>query len=257
MILDAHTHAVDWDEPAHSPVSFATYLHRARAAGIGGSVVFSGFAEDYAPRNRDVAALVARHPGRLIGFCFVHARRDAGNVHGIVEHAIGELDMRGIKVHRKDAPLTDEICDAAQVFGLPILYDPDGEVDVAADFAARHPEVPFIVPHLGTFNDRWERQLALIDHLERLPNLHTDTSGVRSFDLLVEAVARAGASKVLFGSDGPWLHPAVELAKVRLLRLRPDQEGLILGGNLRRILSHSTWPRPRIASRVPSAAHGR
>ena len=31
---------------------------------------------------------------------------------------------------------------------------------------------------------------------------------------LVEAVGRAGPGKVLFGSDGPWLHPGVELAKV-------------------------------------------
>jgi hypothetical protein len=40
----------------------------------------------------------------------------------------------------------------------------------------------------------------------------------------------------LFGSDGPWLHPGLELHKVRLLGLPPDQEGLILGGNIIRLL---------------------
>ena len=35
---------------------------------------------------------------------------------------------------------------------------------------------------------------------------------------------RAGARKVLFGSDGPWLHPGVELAKVHALGLSPQDE---------------------------------
>ena len=71
----------------------------------------------------------------------------------------------------------------------------------------------------------------------RHPNIYTDTSGVRRFDLLEQAVRRAGARKVLFGSDGPWLHPAVELAKVRALELPPDDEALVLGGNFLRLTS--------------------
>lgn len=58
--------------------------------------------------------------------------------------------------------------------------------------------------------------------------MYTDTSGVRRFDLLQEAVKRAGAGKILFGSDGPWLHPGIELAEVRALELSPDEEQLIL-----------------------------
>jgi predicted TIM-barrel fold metal-dependent hydrolase len=41
---------------------------------------------------------------------------------------------------------------------------------------------------------------------------------------------------LVFGSDGPWLHPALELAKIRLLGLNRDEEALVVGGNLRRIL---------------------
>lgn len=74
------------------------------------------------------------------------------------------------------------------------------------------------------------------EELARLPNLYTDTAGVKRFDYVVEAVKQAGAHKVLFGSDGPWLHPALELQKVRLLKLPPDQEAFILGENLLRLL---------------------
>jgi predicted TIM-barrel fold metal-dependent hydrolase len=67
-----------------------------------------------------------------------------------------------------------------------------------------------------------------------------DTSGVRRFDLLEQAVQRAGPSKFLFGSDGPWLHPAVELAKVKLLNLSLADENLILGENFLRLVSRAT-----------------
>jgi uncharacterized protein len=76
----------------------------------------------------------------------------------------------------------------------------------------------------------------VIDQLVRYPNVYADTSGVRRFDYLVEAVRRAGARKLLFGSDGPWLHPGLELHKIRLLGLPPAQEALVLGKNALRLL---------------------
>jgi uncharacterized protein len=63
-----------------------------------------------------------------------------------------------------------------------------------------------------------------------IPHLFTDTSGVRYFDVLADAVRGAGASKVLFGTDGPWLHPAVEHAKITALQATPDDRAQMLGG---------------------------
>jgi predicted TIM-barrel fold metal-dependent hydrolase len=112
-----------------------------------------------------------------------------------------------------------------------------GETAVVELLATEYPDVAFIIPHLGSFADDWRAQLALIDHLVRHPNVYADTSGVRRFDLLQQAVQRAGARKILFGSDGPWLHPGVELAKIRALRLPPAEERLVLGGNVLRLLA--------------------
>jgi predicted TIM-barrel fold metal-dependent hydrolase len=47
---------------------------------------------------------------------------------------------------------------------------------------------------------------------------------------------RAGARKSLFGTDGPWLHPAVEIAKIYALNLNPSDQAWVLGGNLLRVL---------------------
>lgn len=57
--------------------------------------------------------------------------------------------------------------------------------------------------------------LRVIDLLVRFPNVYADSSGVRRFDYLQQAIERGGAHKVLFGSDGPWLHPALELYKIK------------------------------------------
>jgi predicted TIM-barrel fold metal-dependent hydrolase len=96
-------------------------------------------------------------------------------------------------------------------------------------------DVAFIVPHFGSFSDDWRAQ-QVVDQLVRYPNVYADTSGVRRFDYIVQAMARDGAHKVIFGSDGPWLHPGLELQKIKLLRLPPKQESLILGGNVLRLL---------------------
>jgi predicted TIM-barrel fold metal-dependent hydrolase len=114
-----------------------------------------------------------------------------------------------------------------------------GEVASVHLLAAEYPDVDFIIPHLGSFADDWRAQVLFIDILARYPNIYTDTSGVRRFDLLVEAVRTAGAGKILFGSDGPWLHPGLELAKVRALGLSAQAEAAIAGGNLLRLLSRS------------------
>jgi predicted TIM-barrel fold metal-dependent hydrolase len=142
---------------------------------------------------------------------------------------------------------------------LPVLYDVMGEVSVVELLAAEYPDVPFVIPHLGSFADDWKAQLALIDHLVRHPNVYTDTSGVRRFDLLEDAVRRAGARKLLFGTDGPWLHPGLELAKVRALRLSAAEERLVVGGNILRLMHAVRAPRVALqidafAGRVATAA---
>jgi predicted TIM-barrel fold metal-dependent hydrolase len=155
------------------------YLRRAQAAGIARSVLFATFHSDYAIANHGVARLVASDPRRFYGFAFVHARRDQGRILDLVRTAVERYGFVGIKAHRFDARISGEVCEAARFFGLPVLYDPMGEVAVAELLAQQYPDVNFILPHLGSFGDDWAAQLALIDHLVRHPNIHTDSAGVR------------------------------------------------------------------------------
>jgi uncharacterized protein len=239
MIIDCHCHAGKGDGltgPWDTNAPLREFLRWSRAAGIERTVLFAAFHSDYAHANRQVARIVASRPDRFLGFAFVHPARDRGRVAAMVREAVLGFGFVGIKVHRYDARITREICEAARAYRLPVLYDVMGEVSTVELLATEYPDVPFIIPHLGSFADDWRAQLALIDPLVRHPNIFADTSGVRRFDLLAQAVRRAGARKFLFGSDGPWLHPGVELAKVRALELPPEEEALILGGNLLRLI---------------------
>ncbi len=201
------------------------------SVGIQRTVLFPAFHSDYAMANRQVGRIVISNPNRFYGFAFVHPQRDRGQIALLIREAVERFGFVGIKVHRYDARITREICEVARAYSLPVLNDVMGEVSICELLAAEYPDVNFIIPHLGSFADDWRAQLAFIDHLARHPNIYTDTSAVRRFDLLEQAVQRAGAGKILFGSDGPWLHPGVELAKVRALELPPEQERLVLGRN--------------------------
>jgi predicted TIM-barrel fold metal-dependent hydrolase len=178
-----------------------------------------------------------------MGFAFVHPVLDKGRVDSMIREAVFGLGLVGIKVHRYDARITREICEAARRYRLPVLYDVMGEVSAAGILATEYPDVPFIIPHLGSFADEWRAQSALIDHLVRHRNIFTDTAGVRRFDILEEAVRRAGARKILFGSDGPWFHPAVELSKIEALGLSPEDRAAVLGDNILRLIGRVRIPR--------------
>lgn len=185
MIIDCHCHAGRGDlltAPWNTDAPPKDYLRRARRAGIDHTVVFAAFHSDYAEANDEVGRIASRLPERLTGFAFVHPTR--------------------------------EVCEAAQTYGLPILVDVVGQAQVVDMFAAAYPEIPFIIPHLGSFKDDFRAQQQIVDQMVRLPNVYADTSGVRRFDYLVQAVRRAGARKLLFGSDGIWLHPGHELQKI-------------------------------------------
>ena len=215
MIIDCHCHAGTGDGlsgPWDTRASLRDYLRRADQAGIDRTVLFPPFHSDYRLANRQTGSIAAQQAERFFFFAFVHARRDRGRVAPMVREAVVQFRCAGIKVHHHDARISRR---SARPPGPSDCRSCDvlGEVSTVELIATEYPDVPFIIPHLGSFADDWQAQRAMLDQLVRHPNVFADTSGVRRFDLLTEAVRRAGPGKILFGSDGPWLHPGLELAK--------------------------------------------
>jgi len=255
LVIDAHVHIGTGDGlrgPWDTQGSLPVYLSRAHPAGIRGAVIMPPLTSDYPRANAGIARIITTRPG-FLGYLFVNTRTEAGRVGERVATGVRQ-GFCGIKVHAHDARITREVADAAQRWALPVLYDPAGDTATVEMVARAYPDVAWVVPHLSSFADDWKAQCAFVDQLVRLPNVFTDTSGVRYYDLLEDAVRRAGPRKVLFGSDGPFLHPGVELAKARALPV--DATGMrdVLAGNVLRLTAPARWRfrarrRQRVAAR--------
>ena len=113
-------------------------------------------------------------------------------------------------------------------YGNPMDID-----DVAVDF----PDMPIILAHPSF---PWQDEA--ISVCLHKPQVYIDLSGwsPKYFSpTLVQYANTLLKHKVLFGSDGPLLHPALELHKITLLHLPAAQEALITGGNTR--AAYALW----------------
>jgi len=240
LIIDFHCHAGIGDgmtDPADTRAELGPYLRRAREAGIDKTVVFPTLNNDYTSAMERLSRITIRNPNRLIGFAMVNTKTDKGNIGHMLDRAVKRFGFRGVKVHGHQGMLTREVCQAAQRLRIPVIvdvFDKPWQVDLAA---REYPDVNFVVAHLGSFRDDWRIQQAVIDLMVRFPNVSADTSGVRRFSTIEQAIKRVGPKRIIFGSDGPWFHPGLELHKIRLLGLPPAAEKMVLGGNAMTLLS--------------------
>jgi len=247
MIIDCHCHAGKGDGfrgPWDTEARIDRHLARTHAAGIDKTVVFPVFNSDYATANARLARIVRRYPRELIGFASINPARDVGRAATMIRRAVEDYGFRGLKIHGLDSFPNREVCEAARLYRIPLLVDVVRRVAAVEMLAEQYPDLNFIIPHMGGFSDDWMTHMQVIDQLCRFPNVYGDTSGVRYWEILVRAVKRAGPHKIVFGSDGPLLHPALELYKIKLLRLPIEQERLITGGTIARLLAQSSTPAP-------------
>lgn len=242
IVIDAHCHAgkgLNYDKNGPMSDPWTTYndpvwtLRRADEAGIDKTVIFPINNRTYENANQEIASYVRRWPNRFIGFAKHDGKTEAGRIRDLLRREVRELGLRGLKLH--GVP-TKEMVEAAVELRIPILFHPPGVRD-SIDVVESHPQVPFILAHLGSFASRdWKEHVYAIDAAKRLSNLYLDTSSVVFFEYLQRAAKELPADKLIFGSDGPLVNSQVELYKIRLLKLPQTKEQLILGGNILRLL---------------------
>jgi uncharacterized protein len=109
--------------------------------------------------------------------------------------------------------------------GHPIFTLPWSIEELIVNF----PEAKVILGHMGHGNIIYIN--AAIDVAERNPNVYLETSGMPMHTKIAEAVERVGPDRVLYGSDAPFHHPTVEIAKVRLSGLAPELVERVLSAN--------------------------
>lgn len=240
-VIDAHAHlGATWPEE-HTVATPAEAIAMMDRCGIEKACSSTSryLRFDFREGNRATREVMREFPDRVLGFCLADPRRSQESL-AELGRRLGDEGFVGIKIHSSHTgvPYNDarynEIYEKAQDYGVPVLAHTfsDVEVNVLLDAAGRFSELPFIVGHSGGY--MWP---LCLDAVAATPNAYFDVCCSCQDAGRVEAfVAAAGAERVLFGTDLPFLAPACDLSQVVHARLTREEKSLILGGNIRRIL---------------------
>jgi uncharacterized protein len=249
MLIDVHAHfyhaqtpRADWRERNASRLAagerIGITMHVASVLGSWGltSPIYFPSPPDVTAGNDALLALQRAHPARVRGYVCVNPNYTA--------HARAEIarcldaGMIGIKLaasRRADDPLLDPIAALARERRVPVLQHvwqhrrrdwPGQEASDAVELCAlagRHPDVHFILAHIGGGGD-W---LHSLHALKDAGNVYVDLSGSGVDGGMLEACLEAvGATRLVWGSD---LTMDTGWAKLRYL------ESLLSGDVLERV----------------------
>jgi hypothetical protein len=246
LVIDAHCHFGPWH---------AFYVRRggwARAmidsmdlCGISMSILapHAALGPDERLGNDQAYRAAADFPDRLLPYVTVNPNRPCA----ATEAEIARWDpsgLRAFKIHPAlhQYPACGEgyrpMFEFADERGLPILShswagDPLGGPSVLAELAERYPGASFIFGHAIS---SWDMIAASCDEAARHPNVFLDLcTSALLYGALEHMVARAGADRILFGSDNPFIDPRPPLGRVLMARISDDDKRLLLGLNARRL----------------------
>ncbi len=242
-VIDFHGHVGRWDCVGLNDDP-AGMLRAMNAVGIDKSCVFNIFHPDGRTGNDLTARFVEGHPDRFIGFAYVSPLMPRSMAPEL-ERAIDHLGMRAIKLYPSytpfplDDPIWDPIYDFAHQRGLVIITHTGIEPTAAPRFlsqvAPRFPGASFVAGHSG--NVEPFRSQA-IQAAQACPNVYLETcSSFRSPGVIEELVQKAGAERVLFGSDTPLMDPRSQIGKIITAAISDQAKRRILGENACRLLS--------------------
>jgi predicted TIM-barrel fold metal-dependent hydrolase len=190
------------------------------------------------PANPYVAEACRTHNTKLIGFAMIDPHEDNA-VENLEDYF--KSGFRGLKL----SPMTHQFSFASKAvaelaaccgdYGFPIyshtVYNPGSSTAKFVTLAKQFPKTNFILGHMG-FGPADQEGL---EAAMKLDNFFLETSS-GSFLHIKESVAKAGSSKIIFGSEFPLSHPKVELSKILLLNLKDDEQEKILCDNISNLL---------------------
>ncbi len=240
-IIDSHTHvdeyeAFGWFDPPE------TLIELLDEAGIGRAIIMT-YADAPVLKHdalQYIYGACKRYPDRLIGYARINPH--AGTAAALLEEAIVELGMKGLKIHQESITAAAHhdsvvrLVKKAAEFDAPTLFHSGDEpLSLPQQFvklAEEAPEATIILAHMGGYYHTEDA----IEVCEEYDNLLLDTSACPYPNKVREAVDRIGDQRVLFGSDGPGCNPKLELKKLEHASLLEEERQMILYDNIASIL---------------------
>jgi predicted TIM-barrel fold metal-dependent hydrolase len=206
-------------------------------------------------RNEWTCAVGREHP-QLVPFIGLDPSMGGQELVAEVDRRVAE-GARGIKLHPPnqrffpDDPRLSPLYEHAQARGLPIVYhsgtfalgpgrNDHGHPRHFAKVATAFPRLTIVMGHMafGDFDAcaALAREHAnvffdccyVINGTQKAPTLSDDEAAA--------AIRQAGAGRVMFGSDFPWLDPLLDSQRIQRLALSDDEKRAVLHDNAVRIL---------------------
>jgi predicted TIM-barrel fold metal-dependent hydrolase len=104
--------------------------------------------------------------------------------------------------------------------------------------SSNYPEISFIMAHMGFWDGRGDFAYAAV--VASRENVYVDLAYSNVFYKALERlVAIVGPAKVVFGSDFPLHDPGYQVGRVTFSKLPAEEQQMILGMNMLRILGES------------------
>lgn len=198
---------------------------------------------DLTEGNRSACEAAGRFPGRV--YVYLGYNPNYPPEYGIadLERHAARPGVIGIKFHSTvHVAHPDDRCyrpayEFAREHGLMILGHTWGTRDVAGveKMVQEYPSVPFIMGHSGGYDFAaiYEAMRVAREH----DNAYLDLCLSGMFDGEVELLVKeAGARKVLFGSDIPFMDPRGNLGRVAFARIPDGDKERILGTNIKGLI---------------------
>ncbi len=251
-IIDCHAHMgyyINMHIPAPEPEDMLNSMDR---LGID-LCCFShhmGVSSDFQMGNKLAAEAMCKYPDRFMAYATVNPHYPH-KIKDELHRCFYDNGFRLIKFHPflHRYPITGsgykyalefaEQCHAPVLIHTWVDQDEYGNLNIFEDVARNYPGVPFIMGHTGGPNGAWRA----IEISHYCPNVYLDlTLSVSVKGLAERLVKEVGVSRVLFGTDVPFIDPSPQIGNIGLSTLSFEDKKKVFGTNFSKLLGNVNLP---------------
>jgi predicted TIM-barrel fold metal-dependent hydrolase len=250
MIVDAHVHMGPGLGNHADACLFDAYtgdqlITAMDKAGIDAGIVFAPlwqggdfYDPSYEKGNEAIFQAAKKYPSRIIGYGRVNPNFGDQAIREL-NRCISDYKFQGIMMHPEwesfaanDLNLLGPIFRIAQQHKLPVTfhtgYYPTCQPLLFLPLAEAFPDVPIMLKHMGY---EYLRDAIVVARLTK--NVLLETAGNTSAAEIRAGIKGAGAEKVVYGSDLPYVSPEIVIQRIQLMEDVSEREKqAVLGGNI-------------------------
>lgn len=237
---------------ARVPWKAQSLLSDMRHAGIHGALVYHWLAREYDPGygNRQLLEAIAEEERLYPCWVLLPHHSDEMPPGTVLVRQMQQQGVRAARLfprrhhYRFDEAVCGDLFAALEDVKIPLLldvglYGDDRQVtfEEVARLCARHPNLPVVLQKA-----RWESTRDVVALMQHHPNTYLEFSSFQIHYGLEFMVEKAGADRLLLGTEWPFKSPGAARAFLDYAELSPEHRQKIASGNLARLLRLDALP---------------